>query len=348
MNNKVPFNQLRYGTRFKYREDDKQVFVRLGHDLVADWDGTLHAVACNLQGLYCFKDDTTPLDTPVCVIENADPVPPAGGEPVIYALSRYNDSGGFSPSMVQRETLPEPETHEGYVVEEDHRAHVTRLQAEVEQLTGDLQEVARQHGLMLGEVIEERDTLKAEVKLLKEGKVLVEIAASQVVKAKESLQSELTKARELLKDIRQCNANEVWPVIEEIDTYLSNQSAPALIETLRANGDLIAMEATIAQQAQRIADLEAGKGRGEPVAWLVESPSDLEPINGVAYTKEHADMYRAGRWTVRPVYAEQPAPVTVVPFKVISLPPSLTGHHAFDVLRDELAKVGVQVREPKP
>src|SRR3972149_95105 len=73
MNNKVPFNQLRYGTRFKYREDDKQVFVRLGHDLVADWDGTLHAVACNLQGLYCFKDDTTPLDTPVCVIENADP-----------------------------------------------------------------------------------------------------------------------------------------------------------------------------------------------------------------------------------------------------------------------------------
>lgn len=71
MDNKVPFNQLRYGTRFKYREDDKQVFVRLGHDLVADWDGTLHAVACNRQGLYCFKDDTTPLDTPVCVVENA-------------------------------------------------------------------------------------------------------------------------------------------------------------------------------------------------------------------------------------------------------------------------------------
>lgn len=50
----------------------------------------------------------------------------------------------------------------------------------------------------------------------------------------------------------------------------------------------------------------------QPVAWLVESPADLEPINGVAYTKEQADMYRAGRWTVLPVYTH-PAPAKVEP-----------------------------------
>ncbi|WP_155252605.1 hypothetical protein [Pseudomonas brassicacearum] len=44
--------------------------------------------------------------------------------------------------------------------------------------------------------------------------------------------------------------------------------APALIETLRANGDRITMEATIAQQAQRIADLEASQGQGGPLSEL--------------------------------------------------------------------------------
>lgn len=44
--------------------------------------------------------------------------------------------------------------------------------------------------------------------------------------------------------------------------HLAAESAQPLIQTLHANGDRIAMEATIAQQAQRIADLE--RGRGEP------------------------------------------------------------------------------------
>lgn len=40
-----------------------------------------------------------------------------------------------------------------------------------------------------------------------------------------------------------------------------------------------------------------------------------------------------------------PAPVSVAPFKLISLPPSLMQHHAFDVLQDELASVGVKIKD---
>lgn len=89
--------------------------------------------------------------------------------------------------------------------------------------------------------------------------------------------------------------------------------APSLIETLRANGDRIAMEATIAQQAQRIADLEAGKGQGEPVAWadpLAFSNFKAHAHLGGPYDHEwmwakpaHAGMIPLYR------HAEQPAPV---------------------------------------
>lgn len=77
-----------------------------------------------------------------------------------------------------------------------------------------------------------------------------------------TLQSELTKARELLRGV--CGADIYGAKTEHIEIFLSNQSAPTLIETLHANGDRIAMEAIIAQQAQRIADLEADKGQREP------------------------------------------------------------------------------------
>lgn len=130
MDNKVPFNQLRYGTRFKYREDDKQVFVRLGHDLVADWDGTLHAVACNRQGLYCFKDNTTPLDTPVFVVENA--VPTGGDVEVIAEVTnKYGDPEAFAErDLLQRIDIDKLKLGTELV----DRAHVTRLQAEVKRL----------------------------------------------------------------------------------------------------------------------------------------------------------------------------------------------------------------------
>lgn len=40
----------------------------------------------------------------------------------------------------------------------------------------------------------------------------------------------------------------------------------------------------------------------QPWAWIVESPSELEPITAVVRTKEYADRYGEARWTVTPVY----------------------------------------------
>ncbi|BBP51196.1 hypothetical protein PHLH3_08220 [Pseudomonas sp. St386] len=119
-------------------------------------------------------------------------------------------------------------------------------------------------------------------------------------------------------------------VIVNLDGYTlyapGAKHAPALIETLRANGDRIAMEATIAQQAQRIADLEAGKGQVEPVAWmyrreggeclgqLVQMESDNlkdvregKVVEGLRILWPREDYID---W--KPLYAEQPAPVAVV------------------------------------
>ena len=150
----------------------------------------------------------------------ADPVPPAGGEPVIYALSRYNDSGGFSPSMVPRETLPEPETREGYVTEADHRSHVTRLQAEMERLAAVLKDRSTHIVALDGE--------------------------------NKALQAELTKARELVVEglkhigrlsntVLQCSQGDGLAAAKErcalayaalgfnqrAQILISNQSAPA-------------------------------------------------------------------------------------------------------------------------
>ncbi|WP_434706874.1 hypothetical protein J3Q07_08155 [Pseudomonas sp. D4-18] len=141
--------------------------------------------------------------------------------------------------------------------------------------------------------------------------------------------SELTKARELLKYVK-----ETWNTPDPddadlvcwdtIDAFLSNQSAPALIETLHANGDRIAMEAIIAQQAQRIADLEADKGQGEQVAYMpVERCYDVRAKMIIAFNesrKNGGDLddgldaaYKAAlRYSPSPMIAEQPAPVAVV------------------------------------
>jgi FtsZ-binding cell division protein ZapB len=96
----------------------------------------------------------------------AEPVPPAGGEVEVlgYRWKTWQD-GEPKVGRYVMSNGSEPD----FVQQLVDIVHVTRLQAEVERL--------------------------------KEAKVLVEIAASQVVKAKESLQAELTKARELLTDI---------------------------------------------------------------------------------------------------------------------------------------------------
>ncbi|ALQ01443.1 hypothetical protein [Pseudomonas brassicacearum] len=85
-------------------------------------------------------------------------------------------------------------------------------------------------------------------------------------------------------------------VPEEWHDRYHNQSAPALIETLRANGDRIAMEATIVQQAQRIADLEADKGQGEPVATLARKYDDtLLPFVALMRKELHANADKGDR-----------------------------------------------------
>lgn len=69
-----------------------------------------------------------------------------------------------------------------------------------------------------------------------------------------------------------------------------------------------------------------------------KNDGDLDDALDAAYKS-------ALRFSPNPLIAEQPAPVAVVPFKIIALPPSLMEHHAFDVLQDELAKVGVKVKD---
>lgn len=73
--------------------------------------------------------------------------------------------------------------------------------------------------------------------------------------------------------------------------YLSHHQEPPLIQTLHANGDRIAMEATIAQQAQRIADLER-----KPSDWekgLEDADgNELITVRADEYAKLKADLER--------------------------------------------------------
>jgi len=166
-------------------------------------------------------------------------------------------------------------------------------------------------------------------------------------------------------------------VPEEWHDRYHNQSAPALIETLRANGDRITMEATIAQQAQRIADLEAGKGQCEPVVSL---PSEGELIAaGFGYPLSKEDAVQTYEASLQPrtdhprnedcehCYgaghdyngdpcvgcckpAEQPAPVAVVmpERKTVTaglLSESNTHNRGWNACLDEVTRLN---QEPKP
>lgn len=45
----------------------------------------------------------------------------------------------------------------------------------------------------------------------------------------------------------------------------------------------------------------------DPVAWIVESPKDLEPVTSVCKSKDQAERFALMHWTVTPVYAAPPA-----------------------------------------
>ena len=52
----------------------------------------------------------------------------------------------------------------------------------------------------------------------------------------------------------------------------------------------------------RLAVQPAEQHQGVPVAWIVVSPDDLEPVKGVAHTKEGAEQFKASGWAVTPLY----------------------------------------------
>lgn len=83
---------------------------------------------------------------------------------------------------------------------------------------------------------------------------------------------------------------------------------PPIIQTLHANGDRIAMEATIAQQAQRIADLE--RGRGEAPFYISAEDWNVLVRDDVATARVRICKANRGPFT-EPLYASPPAPVAV-------------------------------------
>jgi hypothetical protein len=123
----------------------------------------------------------------------ADPVPPAGGEPETIA---YTTNGRTRVVLADQKAEAVWNAGRPLIYLEDHRAHVTRLQAEVERLNA----AAPAEGLRS--------------------------ALAESIKQRDALQAELTKARECLKDIRQsCELSKLRDA--QIDEILANQSAPA-------------------------------------------------------------------------------------------------------------------------
>lgn len=224
------------------------------------------------------------------------PVPPAGVEPEVLGWVVTDMNGDFY-FAVNRQTPDDTPLVD--------RIHVTRLQAEVDHWSK-----------LWGKAIS---------------------AGAGLEEERNALQSELTKAREVEFNIRQAiadresylqdpellqgNRGKYEHEVGLLKCFLSNQfapvnKAPPLIQALHANGDLIAMEATIAQQAQRIADLEADKGQGEPAKpygymFHPDGKKDQEFFIYEAPTDRVPD-HNGECWTATPLYAEQPAPVAVV------------------------------------
>lgn len=140
----------------------------------------------------------------------AAPVPPAGGEVEVLACLTSGGKALYFP-------CPNIEWRDGDIELVD-RDHVTRLQADCEAL-------AIMHTQAQVKWCAERDALKAEVKRLhgrlrEEQTYVSELAAEHT-----AMESELTKARELLTHIRDTTAG--YAHREKIDLLIAHQSAPA-------------------------------------------------------------------------------------------------------------------------
>ncbi|SCW91981.1 hypothetical protein [Pseudomonas sp. NFACC05-1] len=91
-------------------------------------------------------------------MKGVDPVPPAGGEPEVVA---WRSSDAFGAVYAYEPDRPADEYH-GLVTLENHRAHITRLKAELK----GIKEGMAYRGSLFGKVQAERDDLKSEVERL--------------------------------------------------------------------------------------------------------------------------------------------------------------------------------------
>ena len=151
----------------------------------------------------------------------AEPVPPAGGEPEVVATIVATGGPHDSEDRVLAEQQAELPPVGTELVD---RAHVTRLQAEVERLTAGSK-------LLIGD-LERRDgtveALQAELRVTKQ-------ALNSLKGERDALQAELTKARELLGRILKTGvlsfegepSQEQTQLECDVCSYLANRSAPA-------------------------------------------------------------------------------------------------------------------------
>lgn len=203
----------------------------------------------------------------------ADPVPPAGGEPEVLGYSVKGNR--YAIRLTKAELL---ELYEGYtgdaLVELVDRAHVTRLQAEVADVSKSYEALAHVYAA----------TQKGFAKMQAE---------------RDTLQSELTKARELIGDLRADTQSGYLKAVQALHNW-ANQSAP------RGYSNIV-MTGTSSNQS---APADKGHGQGDPVAWAMKPGLDRISVNPKA---SHAVFGHSGEpgWDV-PLYAEPPAPVAVV------------------------------------
>jgi len=54
---KEKFSKLALGTKFQYGYADKKVFVKIGSDLIAEWDESKKTDVWIGQGIYSFSED---------------------------------------------------------------------------------------------------------------------------------------------------------------------------------------------------------------------------------------------------------------------------------------------------
>ena len=62
-----PFADLALGTRFRYL-GNRRVYVKIGHNEIAEWEESKKAIGRVTQGVYSFVDDEKEIFQPVDVL----------------------------------------------------------------------------------------------------------------------------------------------------------------------------------------------------------------------------------------------------------------------------------------